>query len=84
MPQITQIPWLDLAWYKNPVVTYFLPTTGMPILQVVNGGIQRRIEELEKQEFHLSEEEVSHGDFLSRFLDVQRRDASVPAWFVLA
>jgi hypothetical protein len=57
-------------------VALFRPTTGMPILKIVSESINQRREKLEKNE--LSADDVTREDFLSRFLDVQSKDSSIP------
>lgn len=58
----------------------FRPTTGLPILQIVRDSIDERREKLGSKSFTLDNQEINHGDFLSRFLDAQVKDSSVPPW----
>lgn len=58
----------------------FRPTTGLPILQIVRSSIDERREKLESKQFTLDDKEINRGDFLSRFLDAQVKDPSVPPW----
>ncbi|KAJ5212811.1 uncharacterized protein N7498_004457 [Penicillium cinerascens] len=77
---VTQIPWFDILWYKNSIVTLWRPATGMPILKIVSDSVSQRREKLEKNE--LSADDVTREDFLSRFLDVQSKDPSIHPWSV--
>lgn len=81
---MTQIPWLDQAWYKNPVVASFLPTTGFSILKIVGGFINERLEKTragKKTEGELADTEgVKHKDMLARFLEVTSANPSIPKW----
>ncbi|KAK4140133.1 cytochrome P450 [Dichotomopilus funicola] len=84
---ITQIPWFDLVWYKNPLAAALRPTTGMPILNIVRSAIEERQATLQKKPKPKStgdDEAANRGDFLSRFFHVQMKDPSVPPWAVTA
>ncbi|KAA8647973.1 hypothetical protein EYZ11_005654 [Aspergillus tanneri] len=81
---VTQIPWFDRLWYKNPIAAFFRPTTGMPILNIVRESINQRRERLEKGSQVGSRNEINQDDFLSRFLHIQTNDTSVPPWAVTA
>ncbi|KAI8633672.1 cytochrome P450 CYP4/CYP19/CYP26 subfamily [Xylariaceae sp. FL1651] len=80
---ITQIPWVDLVLYKNPIAAYLRPTTGMPILKIVRESIEERRKATPDGK-RVDGECTMQGDFLSRFLQVQKDDPSVPAWTVTA
>lgn len=78
--QMTQIPWLDQLWYKNPWMAMWRRTTGFSILKIVGEFIQERQQQV-KQNGGLKEGEQSgHRDMLSRFIEIQATNESVPPW----
>lgn len=76
--KMTQIPWLDQCWYKNPVVASLLPATGLSILRIVGGFISERVREAEATGG--VEKETTQKDMLSRFMKATATSDSVPKW----
>jgi hypothetical protein len=76
--QVTQIPWFDLLWYKNPILAKLRPTTSSQILKLVHAAISERREKIRKDGD--SGFDVINGDMLSRFLGLQKTNSSVPSW----
>ncbi|KAE8348957.1 cytochrome P450 [Aspergillus coremiiformis] len=79
---VTQMPWVDLVWNKNPVVALFRPTPAQPILNVVLSRINDRRDELHDDVNFL--EKANEKDFLSRFMGIQLKSDSIPPWAVTA
>ncbi|KAB8258857.1 cytochrome P450 [Aspergillus pseudonomiae] len=79
---VTQMPWVDLVWNKNPVVALFRATPAQPILNVVLSRINERREELSNTMSTL--EKVNEKDFLSRFMHIQSDSDAIPPWAVTA
>ncbi|RAH66101.1 cytochrome P450 [Aspergillus aculeatinus CBS 121060] len=73
---ITQIPWADFLWNKNPIVARLMPTTAQPIMDVVMTRIHQRQQEVEKG--GMEGQPKTTKDFLSQFKEA--RDRAVTAW----
>ncbi|RAH40460.1 cytochrome P450 [Aspergillus brunneoviolaceus CBS 621.78] len=74
--RITQIPWADFLWNKNPIVTRLMPTTAQPIMDVVMTRIHQCQQEVEKG--GMEGQPKTSKDFLSQFNEA--RDRAVTAW----
>jgi hypothetical protein len=72
------MPWVDLAWNKNPIVALFRSTPTQPILNVVLSKINERKEELNNNTDAM--EKINEKDFLSRFMYIQSRNNDIPPW----
>lgn len=74
---MTQIPWLDQLWNKNSWTTLLRSTTtGFSILKIVGDFINDRRNSGEKDNHE------RQRDMLSRFMEVQKKDPSIPPWSV--
>ncbi|KAL9031271.1 MAG: hypothetical protein Q9196_000678 [Gyalolechia fulgens] len=80
---ITQIPWVDRLWTKNPIRQRLISVRPNPI---VSFGIKRAEER--KQEVNGGSNgdasSTNSRDFLSRFLEVLANDNSIPSWALTA
>ncbi|KAL1962133.1 hypothetical protein VTN77DRAFT_537 [Rasamsonia byssochlamydoides] len=81
---MTQIPWLDQLWYKNPWIAMWRRTTGFSILKIVGEFIQERQQQVKQNGGLKEEEQLSHRDMLSRFMEIQATNDSVPPWAITA
>lgn len=76
---MTQIPWLDQLWNKNSWTTLLRSTTtGFSLLKIVGDFINDRRNSGEKDNHE------RQRDMLSRFMEVQKKDPSIPPWAVTA
>jgi hypothetical protein len=75
--QVTQMPWIDKFWNKNPILTYFWPSTASPILSFAMTRARER--QAVEKDWDASVE-VNNRDFLSRFIEAQAKDPGVPNW----
>lgn len=78
--KVTQMPWFDYVWQKNPVVAVFRPTSASGIMEVVREKIEERYKEIETS--GSGKGTINKKDFLSRFIAVQLARPQVPKWYV--
>ena len=71
------MPWVDKFWNKNPLLTYFRPSTASPILTFAMSRAKER-QAVEKE--WDTDVEVNNRDFLSRFIEAQAKDPECPNW----
>ena len=78
---MTQIPWFDTLWRKNPIAAMFRSAGGFTILRIVNEyTCERQTQHTEKSELAGTAEKHGDRDMLSRFLEIQSKDSSIPSW----
>ncbi|KAL8722880.1 MAG: hypothetical protein Q9225_000713 [Loekoesia sp. 1 TL-2023] len=77
---VTQIPWVDYLWTKNPIRQRLISVRPNPI---VSFGIKRAEERKQNVGDDVSSPTNSR-DFLSRFLEVLAKDKSIPPWALTA
>jgi hypothetical protein len=78
---MTQVPWFDKLWYKNSFVAMWKPQTGNPVLKVVADRINERQQKIRDDTKDEEDEQINDKDFLSRFLNIQSTNSSVPPWY---
>lgn len=87
---ISQMPWLDYVWAKNPILQRLRAAKINPIVRFASARRKEREAESEKNDTNsLPEHEGDDGpiknkDFLTRFLEVEHRDPATPPWAVSA
>ncbi|KAE8148404.1 cytochrome P450 [Aspergillus avenaceus] len=79
---MTQMPWLDLVLYKNPVVTLLKPTASQPIMEIVSSRIEERQKELNSS--NNTDKGTRYKDFLARFMCIRAKKDTIPIWAVTA
>lgn len=72
---MTQIPWFDELWNKSSWTNIFRRTEGFLILKLVRDFIEER----EKDNTESSQYLIDR-DMLSRFLELQKENPSIPPW----
>ena len=83
---ISQMPWLDYIWVKNPILQRLRKAKINPIVAFA----RTRRAEHEKEvanSFDIADENAEankNRDFLTRFMEVERKDSATPAWAVNA
>lgn len=78
---MTQIPWFDTIWRKNAIAAMFRNASGFTILQIVNKYTsERQVQHAEKIDGIGSTEKPGDRDMLSRFLEIQSKNPSIPSW----
>lgn len=78
---MTQIPWFDTIWRKNPIAAMFRSAGGFTILKIVNEYTsERQVQHTEKGDRAGTAERPEDGDMLSRFIEIQSNDPSIPSW----
>jgi cytochrome P450 len=79
--KMTQVPWLDKLWHKNPYIATWKRQTGSPILKVVSEKINQRQQSIQADLKTGKREQINHRDFLSRFMEIQSTNTSAPPWY---
>ncbi|KFY63720.1 hypothetical protein V496_03747 [Pseudogymnoascus sp. VKM F-4515 (FW-2607)] len=83
---ITQMPWLDSIWTKNPIVQYLKAAKPNAIVGFALAQTKERLE-AEKEKAASDSgltKELNNRDFLSRFLEALEKDKSIPPWALMA
>lgn len=70
------MPWLEYFWTNNPVLRHFRGAGKSPGVVFAMARVQER-KALEQGELE-KEWQVNNRDFLSRFMEIQAKDESVP------
>jgi hypothetical protein len=81
---VSQIPWVDSLWTKNPILQRFKGVSANP---VVAFGVQRAQERQQQSEIKDDEpkdESLNDQDFLSRFLVAIKKDPTIPPFALTA
>lgn len=78
--QVSQMPWFDKIWNKNPIASIFRPPASLHILKVAQDAIDERKHMIATQKGFRVESEFYKGDMLARFLSAQEADESIPPW----
>ncbi|KAJ5649898.1 benzoate 4-monooxygenase cytochrome P450 [Penicillium longicatenatum] len=78
---VTQIPWVDWLWAKNPLLERFRSKKVNP---VVAFALARAAERQNQSKEVATGEELNSRDFLSRFLEAIEKDPSIPPWALTA
>jgi hypothetical protein len=73
---MTQIPWFDELWNKSSWTNMFRGTRGFLILKLVRDFIEER----EEDNAESSQQHLTDRDMLSRFLELQKENPSIPPW----
>ena len=87
---ISQMPWLDYIWIKNPILQRLRRAKINPIVAFASARRKERAIEAEKggNTVNIDDEKNSqksdNKDFLTRFLEVESRDPETPPWAVSA
>ncbi|KAL8728547.1 MAG: hypothetical protein Q9181_005304 [Wetmoreana brouardii] len=89
---VSQMPWLDYIWTKNPIVQRVRKARVNPIVAFAAARRKERMAEPEKRNsngtIHSDEDKHTPNskkkDFLTRFLEVESRDPATPPWAVSA
>lgn len=74
---ITQMPWLDFLFEKNPVLQYLKTYQVNPIVAFANA---RASERKSMKEENNQDPKLNNRDFLSRFLEAIEKDPTIPPW----
>ncbi|KAK7742384.1 hypothetical protein SLS53_004529 [Cytospora paraplurivora] len=76
-----QIPWVERLWAKNAWVRALLPEETTPVVSFALARAKERTS-IETEKVVLSD--YNSKDFMSRFLEIKKKDPSIPDWFVTA
>ncbi|KAL8829343.1 MAG: hypothetical protein Q9191_002072 [Dirinaria sp. TL-2023a] len=79
---VTQMPWLDLVWTKNPIKQRLRRAKPNPIVAFATARAQERQSQMEKAPS--AKQAVENKDFLSRFLEVIQKDKQIPPFALTA
>ncbi|KAL2799529.1 cytochrome P450 [Aspergillus keveii] len=71
---ITQMPWLDYFFFKNPILHKVKKEKASPVVTFAMARANERLEELEKNK----EKTIKDRDFLSGFINALSKDPSIP------
>lgn len=75
---VSQMPWLDYVWTKNPILQRLFVTKLNPIVAFARARRQERSPESAK-EFPPGADDRKR-DFLTRFMEVESHDPATPPW----
>ncbi|EFR04740.1 pisatin demethylase [Nannizzia gypsea CBS 118893] len=78
---VTQMPWLGDVWTNNPILRFFRKNIQSPGVIFAMRRVQER-REIEKGELQ-KEWTINNRDMLSRFMEVEANDPSVPPFALL-
>lgn len=81
---ISQVPWVDSLWAKNPILQRFKKVSANP---VVAFGVERARErqlQNETKDDAIKAGNLNDQDFLSRFLGAINKDPTIPAFALTA
>ncbi|KAL9634238.1 MAG: hypothetical protein Q9164_004215 [Protoblastenia rupestris] len=81
---VTQIPWFDEWWNKNPWVAMWRRPFGFSILKTVGDFCNERQQQKEGNKDAEKTISENKADMLSRFMEIQSTNPSVPEWAVTA
>lgn len=81
---ITQIPWVDRIWTKNPILQRFKSVRVNPVVEFAVARARERQLVGEDKEGLCKDESLNSNDFLSRFLAAVQKDPSIPAFALTA
>ena len=78
---VSQMPWVDKFWNKNPYLNKLWPTTSSPIMSfAMNKAKERQAVEKTWATYDPEAPEVNTRDMLSRFVEAQANDPNCPDW----
>lgn len=77
---MTQIPWFDKLWYKGPLTTILKQQVAVPILKIVSEATNERQQKIKDDIGIETNKSIGDRDFLSRFLEIQNTNSSIPPW----
>jgi hypothetical protein len=72
--KITQMPWLDYVWFKNPLVQRLGKEKASPVVTFAMARANERLDEIGKKK----KEDTKDKDFLSGFINAMSKDSSIP------
>ena len=89
---VSQIPWVDYIWTKNPILQRLRKARINPIVAFAAARRKERAIEAEKNSStdsvadtnEESDGQTKNKDFLTRFLEVESKDPATPPWAVSA
>ncbi|MCJ1258546.1 hypothetical protein MMC24_006379 [Lignoscripta atroalba] len=83
---VSQMPWLDYVYTKNPILQRLRVTNMNPIVAFARARRRERELESAKDDPWVGDaEKKSHNrDFLTRFMEVERKDPATPPWAINA
>ena len=83
---VSQMPWFDYVWTKNPVLQRLRVTKTNPIVAFARARRQERELECDIRDpvSGLGNEEGKNRDFLTRFMDVESKNPATPPWAINA
>ena len=81
---ISQAPWLDYIWVKNPILQRLRKAKINPIVAFARARRAEREKEVAKSLEAGETGEAKNKDFLTRFMEVESKDPATPPWAVNA
>ena len=81
---VTQMPWVDLVWTKNPILQRFKAVSKNAVVGFAMERAKERQLQNEKEGVDEKGEELNDQDFLSRFLGAIKKDPSIPPYALTA
>ncbi len=74
------MPWFDEWWNKNPWIAIWRQPSAFAILKIAGEYISKRDTEEKGGGGIESTDRLNHRDMLSRFLEIQSTNESLPPW----
>ena len=81
---LTQMPWLDYLWAKNPILQQMQITKINPIVTFARARRAEKEAEEKLKPLAPNDDVHTNRDFLSRFMEVSSKDPATPPWAVNA
>ncbi|KAM0804923.1 cytochrome P450 [Usnea florida] len=81
---MTQAPWIDKLWHKNNVMANLKNQSGNSILKIAADNINDRKQRMKHDSGDEKLKQFNDRDFLSRFLEIESTNPSIPDWATTA
>jgi cytochrome P450 len=81
---VSQIPWVDSLWVKNPILQRFKGVSANPVVAFGVERARERQQQNEIKEHETRDENLNDQDFLSRFLAAIKKDPTIPPFALTA
>ena len=77
---MTQIPWADKLLYKNAIMATLKKQSGNSILKIAADSVSERKQKIKDNPGNKESKGFNDRDFLSRFLEIESANTSIPQW----
>lgn len=81
---ISQIPWVDSLWAKNPILQYLKCVSANPVVAFGVERARERQQQIGAKDDAITDNHLNNPDFLSKFLNAMKKDPSIPSFALTA